>query len=715
MATENLNPAEFRRIKTLLSSPDTMPMADKISALETLRTKCPDLFPGMTEERLKNNNFLLRYLSDSFNKQKIKKYLKGIDSLSITQKTELEEALNATQPAIQETAQLPDQEVSAEQAAPTEQATGASESGTSGGSMFGGGGGGASSSGRIIHNIPHAPEEKPDIAIAGKSGQVIEKGDPSKLVTADRSGEIVEKGQPSQLVTANRSGQIAEPGQPSKLVTTSGGVVKEPPPSKIFTSNRSENIIKEHNIPSQTRFNSAAFKSAGRRVGDEARKGLERANPFLKSAGNNLLKGLGGIANPNGAFMGAGGGGIFGSLGRIGRGGRSAASSLGKKIKNRRWLIFALGMIGFMFLIGGITITAPQEESTSTTGTSSFSSLLDYTLPVKDTSVTPTDIRDQIRAAFPSAKIEYWDKIIQSSIAAGFNPALALALWIEETGASQATVTRNGGGGIPNADGNFALGHLGCAPLEDQTIDESLTCLFKFAAQFTNDQFEQFMATYSGGPPEAPFSNNPYFTSNIKTWYSRLVPTGTGAIQAVSQPSGNLVFYCQNDARWAGTSYGCQTISQAGCGPTTLAIVLSSLTTSTDPVQASQLLLNGNFGICFGGNDMQTRMEAALLDSSFLASIGLEGGPVLTSGGNLDLQAAQSYISRGYLIVGSSDRFPLCNCGHIFVVQSVNPNAQTVYIRDPNNCSSSGTENSGNREYSASSFIWKYAYPVKAR
>lgn len=179
--------------------------------------------------------------------------------------------------------------------------------------------------------------------------------------------------------------------------------------------------------------------------------------------------------------------------------------------------------------------TTPTGEA-APPGTSS----LDYTLPLKDASVQPLDIRDQVKAAFSGAKLEYWDKIVQQSQAANFNPALALALWIEETGASQTTLTEQGGGGIPNAKGEFSYGHLGCAPWEKQTIDESLTCLFKFAANYTNDQFAQFMAAYSGGPAANPFSNNPNFPANIKTWYSRLVPSGTGALTAVVVNAGNF-------------------------------------------------------------------------------------------------------------------------------------------------------------------------------
>lgn len=278
----------------------------------------------------------------------------------------------------------------------------------------------------------------------------------------------------------------------------------------------------------------------------------DRLLGFLGRAGNTGIGALSGMAN-----FGNSPGGFFSSLGRFGKGGGgrgffgragikgSRAGSLVSKAKSK-WKLALLGLLLPMMLVGMIAI--PSSSSTIPTGTTSpgnNSAGLDYTLPLKDPSVAPADIKDQVRLAFPAAKLEYWDKIIQSSQNAGFNPALALALWIEETGASHCTKGGNGGGDVKcskDEDGDWvsSKGHLGCAPWENQTIDESLTCLIKFAASYTNDQFAQFMATYSGGPAGSPFSNNPNFPGNIKAWYQRLVPSGNGAITPVTPNLGNF-------------------------------------------------------------------------------------------------------------------------------------------------------------------------------
>lgn len=256
---------------------------------------------------------------------------------------------------------------------------------------------------------------------------------------------------------------------------------------------------------------------------------------------------LGGLVTPD--LLKAGGGKIAGSIANSAinsglnlsnrvAGIKTNITNIAGKAKNsnllkRSLLGIVLAMFGFS--IFGNLFSSPGEASPSTNQSSGSGSAiqLDYSIPFRDSSVSPLDVKNQIMATFPKSKIDYWDKIVQRSIAEGWNPAFVLTLWIEETGASHTTVTRNGGGGVPVA-GNFTLGHLGCAPLEDQTIDQSLDCLFKNFNQYSNNQFAQFMARYSGGPAGAPFSNNPNFPGNIKHWYSILVPSGSGALKIVS-------------------------------------------------------------------------------------------------------------------------------------------------------------------------------------
>jgi len=217
------------------------------------------------------------------------------------------------------------------------------------------------------------------------------------------------------------------------------------------------------------------------------------------------------------------------------------------------------------------------------TPSSSTTNRLNYFIPFRDPSIQPIpQARKRILDSWQNAQIQYYDLIVEESINNGWNPAFVLTLWVEETGASTRTKRENGGSGIPTSSGALAKGHLGCAPTQDQTINESLNCLFKNFSHFTNDQFADFMARYSGGPPNDPFANNPHFPKNIKHWYDQLAsqPSLTLTPKAETPPStekGGYRYFAQCDPNWKDNPLpnGC-TICKAGCGPTTVAMILSS-------------------------------------------------------------------------------------------------------------------------------------------
>lgn len=157
---------------------------------------------------------------------------------------------------------------------------------------------------------------------------------------------------------------------------------------------------------------------------------------------------------------------------------------------------------------------------------------LDYTLPLRDTSIRPvSDAQEIVRSSFKNAKFEYWDLIVKTSIAKGWNPAFVLTLWIEETGASARTrIEAKGAGDCTNCSN----GHLGCAVDDIQNINQSLDCLFNNFSRFSNDQFIEFMQSYSGEEKPKIFSRNPPFPNGIKSWYSKLVPSGQGGLKPLS-------------------------------------------------------------------------------------------------------------------------------------------------------------------------------------
>lgn len=355
----NLSHVEFEQLKSLISG-RTLSTGEQNITLDILRSKFSNFFSnlGLTEANLKDDKFLIKYLTNSQNRNKIKNAILKESSLSLSQQTELVEALE-TKPVVTEEeggGEVSGQGVSGQQEVPVGTTTGASAGGMPGipsGPSF-------SPAQRRIYRVSRQEPPKPEIHIANKSGYVTEAGDSSKLVVANKSGVIQEAPPQSKLVVTNASGVVTEPGEPSKLVTTSGGVVKEAPPSKIFIANSSGAVTGEHSItpPSTSRrFNFRGFKTP-----NFAKNLSSSAQRFTKTNLGKIGRGLGGIA---------GGGGK--ALGRIGLRAADATTAVSKRastgnlIKGPSKKFGLFSMLGFMFLLGALTIFSSSSQPISTT------------------------------------------------------------------------------------------------------------------------------------------------------------------------------------------------------------------------------------------------------------------------------------------------------------------------------------------------------------
>lgn len=175
----------------------------------------------------------------------------------------------------------------------------------------------------------------------------------------------------------------------------------------------------------------------------------------------------------------------------------------------------------------------------------------------------------------------------------------------------------------------------------------------------------------------------------------------------------DFIFYCQGNTSWSNTC----SLGSAGCGPTSLAMVLGSFRVTITPPQVDKIFQQNGWRSC---GDVGSYMTSAL-HSSWLSSLGFKVGQNLAYNEILDLKQAKDYLDEGFLIIGSSRNFPCANCksltriDHIFVVDNVDISNALVSIRDPNNCSYTGgdDENPVNRVKNVSDFIWLYAYPIK--
>lgn len=127
-----------------------------------------------------------------------------------------------------------------------------------------------------------------------------------------------------------------------------------------------------------------------------------------------------------------------------------------------------------------------------------------------DTSKTLTDAKMTLIVAevlklWPNSKIAQWQYVQQQAIANGWNPALVIALWIEESGAS----------------GTNAY-DFGCLAATPNNIDSGLNCLFT-KISYHNDPFDSFLCKFSEGHYPCTFDKNPNFVVNLNYWYTKLV------------------------------------------------------------------------------------------------------------------------------------------------------------------------------------------------
>lgn len=497
---DNLSLPELRLLKSLLLG-ESLPTEAQTSIIKTLRTKAPDFLSqftsDLTKAKLGDDLKVFEHLAK--NRNRIQIALKKTGYFSTPQQAELVEAIEKSTAA----------EAVGQEIQPTEA-------------------GGSSAGGVPDMGMPSAP------AISSAPRRVFVAPQ-----TAPPENKEEETGEAAQ-----HPAETDQSGEPNLPQTPSTNL-----PSESTVSTKAPAETKE------TEPTTNPTKGRFAKVTEKIQNFVERPKIWLKT---NLGRVARGLRNASGRaarkLLGPRLASLFGrGLGLIMGRGLGLISSFGKLASLRTAISTALKAFIFsptgLLIIGGVAFIAiflmiifsPNEDN-STEETTYAAYGLDYNLPLRDSSILPLNpesIKKEVRDSFKGSKVdEYWDKIIKWSQdpKVSLNPTLVLALWIEETGASKTTLAANGGGGVANDKGEFSAGHLGCAPEQDQTIDESLNCLFKFIAarNLTNNQFPDFMTAYSGGPANAPFSNNPNFPANIKKWYSNMVPSGPGAIQPLT-------------------------------------------------------------------------------------------------------------------------------------------------------------------------------------
>ncbi len=132
-----------------------------------------------------------------------------------------------------------------------------------------------------------------------------------------------------------------------------------------------------------------------------------------------------------------------------------------------------------------------------------------------------------------------------------------------------------------------------------------------------------------------------------------------------------VMYYNQMDERWADVMYGTSsTIGQGGCGPTSMAIVTSTLTGEAhDPVELAQWsVANGHR--CEGNGSYHSLIPAAATAYG------------LSCEKNLDAQGIVDALSSGKLVVVIMSKGHFTRGGHFIVLRGVTSEGK-ILVADP--------------------------------
>lgn len=133
----------------------------------------------------------------------------------------------------------------------------------------------------------------------------------------------------------------------------------------------------------------------------------------------------------------------------------------------------------------------------------------------------------------------------------------------------------------------------------------------------------------------------------------------------------NLTYYSQCDSAWGGKAYGPSTICKSGCGPTAMAMVISTLTSQriTPDVIANYSYSRGYYD----GNGTKWGLMTDAPKNYNLKAV--DNGK--------DINAVQATIAAGGLVIASMGPGHFTDGGHFIVIRGVDSNGK-ILVADPN-------------------------------
>lgn len=156
---------------------------------------------------------------------------------------------------------------------------------------------------------------------------------------------------------------------------------------------------------------------------------------------------------------------------------------------------------------------------------------------------------------------------------------------------------------------------------------------------------------------------------------------GDGNLEQYPEGSANLPYFSQHDARWGNKPYGSDPIRIAGCGPTSLAMVVSGLTGKTiyPDEMANWSVANGH------------RAEGAGSYWSLMTAGGRHFGLKVQTASRTNPNVITKALSEGKPVIVSMGRGHFTSTGHFIVLRGITEDGK-ILVHDSNSWENSQQE-----------------------
>lgn len=191
--------------------------------------------------------------------------------------------------------------------------------------------------------------------------------------------------------------------------------------------------------------------------------------------------------------------------------------------------------------------------------------------------------------------------------------------------------------------------------------------------QNRNDAAVKALKDLAGLQPTAAFSSSCTAASSNGTT-ATTTPQGLNSTASTFVTKDGFPIYLQTDPRWSNIAYGSSTVGVSGSGPTTLAMLITALTTQsiTPDVTAKQASKDGIYASGAG--------SAWGITKDLATHYGLKASAL-----GLDATAITSAVQGGaYVVMAGKGALPFTTAGHYIAIRGITSDGQWQ-VADPGN------------------------------